>query len=120
MAELIGHDCLVPDDASAQKPLYQEVAEGIVADIQAGRLKPGDRIPPIRSLEGATSNSTARAAVRWLKERGWVRTGPGSRGSVVADPLPTTGPSLEERIAALEAWQRAHDARTQNGPHPEG
>lgn len=85
---------------------YRKVADEIVADIRSKKLLPGDRVPTVRDLESKHSNSTARNALRWLRENGWVVTAPGGAGSFVADPLPQAQPTLEERVTALEAWRR--------------
>jgi DNA-binding transcriptional MocR family regulator len=39
-----------PADIESGKPRYIAIAEALAADIRAGRLKPGDRLPPQRRL----------------------------------------------------------------------
>ena len=40
----------VPELPKSGKPLYLEIADAIAADMRAGRLKPGERLPPQRRL----------------------------------------------------------------------
>ncbi|MCI0545894.1 MAG: GntR family transcriptional regulator, partial [Candidatus Rokubacteria bacterium] len=32
------------------RPIYQRIAEGIRGEVEASRLRPGERLPPIREL----------------------------------------------------------------------
>lgn len=78
---------------------YRRVADEIVARIQSGELRPGDDLPSVRELTKEWGNSTAVAAIRWLRDNGWAETTPGA-GTTVAESPP--GPSLEDRVADLE------------------
>ncbi|MYR19642.1 GntR family transcriptional regulator [Streptomyces sp. SID6137] len=62
------------------------VLDALTADIKAGRLGPGDRIPSEADLceRHKVARETARRAVRVLRERGVIWTEWG-RGSFVAD-----------------------------------
>jgi GntR family transcriptional regulator len=63
-------------------PLYRRIASRIEADIAAGRLKTGDRIPAERVLadELGVSRMTARQALKQLSDKGLIeaRTGQGT------------------------------------------
>lgn len=63
---------------------HQEIAESLIARIQAGELKPDLPIPSETTLmqEHNVAKGTARAAVRLLREMGWVYTVP-QRGTYV-------------------------------------
>jgi DNA-binding GntR family transcriptional regulator len=63
--------------------LYVQLADWITAHIQAGRLKPGDRLPAQRELGELTGTSTELAgkSMALLRERGLVETS--GRGSFV-------------------------------------
>jgi GntR family transcriptional regulator len=63
-------------DRLSYVPLYVQLADEIVADIQAGILKTDQRLPSEAALMRAhgMSRGTVRAAVRLLRERGAVVT----------------------------------------------
>lgn len=69
------------------KRAYMQVADAIRADIAAGRLQPGDKLPSIRGLAAhhRVAQVTARNAVRLLADQGvaYVDT---TRGYFVAKP----------------------------------
>lgn len=65
---------------------YAELRERIAAEIAAGRLRPGDRLPPVRRLAtdvGLAVNTVARA-YRELEQDGLLE-GRGRAGTFVAD-----------------------------------
>jgi GntR family transcriptional regulator len=70
-------------DPSSPIPLYHQLAEAVRADIVAGALVPGDRLPPLRVASDAwgVNLHTVRHAYRALADAGLVRTA--GRGSVV-------------------------------------
>lgn len=78
---------------------YRQVADKIRADIDAGRLNPGDTLPGIRQLvvTYAESQGTVAAAIRYLRQEGWLLVEQG-RPTVVTSP----GPTLAERVTRLE------------------
>ena len=65
---------------------YEQVADRIAADIRAGRLAPGDRLPSERDLARRleVGRASVREAIAALQVAGMVETHPGS-GSFVAD-----------------------------------
>lgn len=90
-----------------RRPKAVKFADELEADIRAGRFAPGAEIPTVRALAVAwgTSVQSAQNVVDILRSRGLVETSP-PRRTVVADPLPppaSPAPSLEERVARLEA-----------------
>lgn len=74
-------------------PLYYQLAETIEAQIAAGDLRPGDRLPSERDLatHAGISRMTARQALTWLAERGAVEVRHGV-GTFVAQPKLTSDP----------------------------
>jgi DNA-binding FadR family transcriptional regulator len=64
---------------------YEQVAERIAADIRAGRLAPGDRLPSERDLARRleVGRASVREAIAALQVSGVIETRPGS-GSFVA------------------------------------
>ena len=70
------------------RPAYRIIANAIIDEIKAGRLKPGQRIPSARGIaEGVgVSLRTADAALRVLREGGWTVSVHGL-GTFVAEDL---------------------------------
>src|ERR1700682_2892803 len=72
-------------DRQAALPPFLQIARSLSADIQRGRLRPGDRIPSSRRL--ATSlqvhRNTVLAALTELTAEGWIEA-PRGRGAFVA------------------------------------
>ena len=67
------------------RPIYSQIMEGIRAQIRAGVLVPGDKLPSVRELAGqlAINPNTIQRAYRELESQGWVVSVPG-KGSFVA------------------------------------
>lgn len=78
---------LMEIDPSAPTPLYAQVAEALVAQIQAGALPSGHQLPPEESLveQFTVSRTTVRAAVQNLLQRGLVEIRRG-KGTFVSHP----------------------------------
>lgn len=70
-------------------PPYEQIRREILAQLAVGALRPGDRLPSIRSLAvdlGIAPGTVARA-YKELEEAKVLRTGRGA-GTRIADPLP--------------------------------
>ncbi|MGH9022907.1 MAG: aminotransferase class I/II-fold pyridoxal phosphate-dependent enzyme [Acidimicrobiia bacterium] len=67
----------------------RQISDDVEEAIRRGRLRPGEQLPPVRSLAGALSVSpgTVAAAYRQLRERGLL-VGEGRRGTIVTDRPP--------------------------------
>jgi DNA-binding GntR family transcriptional regulator len=78
-----------PFSASPLRLMYVQVAEHIAARIQAGELKPGQRLPPERDIatEYGVAYNTIRKSMEILREQGLIVTMHG-RGTFVNDPQP--------------------------------
>ncbi|WP_310720186.1 aminotransferase-like domain-containing protein [Streptomyces lydicus] len=76
---------------------YRAIAEGVAADIAAGRLRPGDRLPPLRRFarDRRIASSTAARVYRELGRRG-LTVGEVGRGTFVRAAPPTAEPALAE------------------------
>lgn len=88
------------------RPWAEQLRDQIRLWIQQGRLKPGERLPPVRQLArwlGVNFNTVARA-YRLLAQEGWVRLRHG-RGAYVQPP-PEADHSQAWRQEALEHLAR--------------
>ncbi len=77
-------------DPHADKPLYAQIVDAVVAEIRAGRLASGDPLPGTRKLAGhlGVHRNTVIAAIDELVAEGWLRTSAGA-STRVAEELPT-------------------------------
>ncbi|MGV7030764.1 aminotransferase-like domain-containing protein [Methylobacterium symbioticum] len=122
-------------------PDYRTVADAVAAEIAAGRLRPGDRLPPQRDFAYARgiAVSTASRVYAELARRGlvlgevgrgtYVRSDLGAPGAITAEPppaaidlqrthshLPEQESLLAETLAALPRLGAADAALNQFGP----
>ncbi len=84
---------------------YRRLTDALIAEIRTGQRRPGDLLPSVRELSVEHGQTVAQRALRELVAEGWATAAPGS-GTYVADVLPNTTPTLEERVTALEEWRR--------------
>jgi GntR family transcriptional regulator len=63
-------------DPGAVKPLYEQAADWVAAEIGAGRLAPGAKFADSRDLadEWGVAYQTVRRAMRELRDRGLVES----------------------------------------------
>jgi GntR family transcriptional regulator len=68
-------------------PVYYQIAEDLSADIEEGRLRPGDVIPSEAQLceRYGISRMTVRQGLNMLSEAGYIHSVPG-KGSFVSSP----------------------------------
>ncbi len=78
-----------PDLSSHSGPLYRQIVAALAADLAAGRLHPGDRLPTQRELGAAlgVAVGTVTRAYAAAEQRGLVR-GEIGRGTFVEGALP--------------------------------
>ena len=84
-------------DPGASTPIYMQIVERLHSLMVAGKLSPGDQLPPVRQLAETLKinfNTVARA-YRWLEEAGLLSMRQG-RGTYM----------LDRPLAALERQQR--------------
>jgi len=76
---------------------YRVVADAVAADIEAGRLRPGDRLPPRRRFarQRGIASSTAARVYGELARRG-LAVGEVGRGTFVRAAKPPPEPALAE------------------------
>jgi GntR family transcriptional regulator len=88
------------------RPLYEQMADTLRAEIRAGRYRPGDKLPSERELSErfGVSKVTARQAIVQLRAEGLVTSRVGY-GVLVAEPGPPR--RLSDDILRGEAFYRA-------------
>ncbi len=87
-------------DRSSPQPVYQQIASQLQAQIHAGRLARGDRLPTIRALAQrlGVHRDTVAQAYDQLSETGSITSQVG-RGTFVAVEAPAPPPSFEPTLA---------------------
>ncbi|MFJ2112312.1 GntR family transcriptional regulator [Streptomyces sp. NPDC087850] len=88
-----------PQNPYAPHAPYLTVLDALVAEIAAGKIQPGEKIPSDAALvqRFGVARMTARRAVGVLRERGLVRTEWG-KGTFVVDPETSGGQGVEEPV----------------------
>jgi GntR family transcriptional regulator len=91
-------------------PIYMQVVERIQERLAAGRLKPGDQLPTVRSLalELRVNFNTIARAYRILDEAGIISTQQG-RGTYILQ-MPPPEATEHMRLKALEDLTRRYIA----------
>lgn len=76
-------------DETERRPVFEQIAEGIVGAIRSGRLRAGDRLPGTRSLADSLEvhRNTVLAAYEELGAQGWTESVQG-KGTFVSSRLP--------------------------------
>ncbi|MGP3969902.1 GntR family transcriptional regulator [Streptomyces sp. 6N223] len=76
-------------DHESPTPVYRQIAALLIADIERGALEVNRKIPSESDLvkRFGVARDTARNAVRYLREQGYVFTVP-QRGTYVAEQRP--------------------------------
>src|SRR5215471_12035704 len=80
---------VVDVDRDAALPPFLQIARSLAADIERGRLRPGDWLPGSRRLAASlrVHRNTVLAALAELMAEGWIETTP-SRGTFVTRAIP--------------------------------
>jgi len=99
-------------DRQAAVPIYEQIAEHIGGEIERGGVKPGMRLPPVRTLmeQYATTNHTIQRAMRELEGRGFVKGKPGSGVYVTYPGACADRESNELRMASIDEAGLRSDA----------
>lgn len=82
---------LVPAKEPTLTTKTQRVIDDVTAQIKAGTLHPGDKLPSAREMRERynVSQMTVRMAIERLRSAGWIVTVPGAGAWVSGNP-PTT------------------------------
>jgi GntR family transcriptional repressor for pyruvate dehydrogenase complex len=93
--------------AAAGSAAGAQVVEYVRRQIEAGRLTPGDRLPPERDLarQIGVSRPSLRSGLRSLQAMGVIRARQGS-GTYIADGPPRLGEGPLQFLAALHGFTR--------------
>ena len=95
-------------DVAARKPVYEQIADELRARLLAGEIRPGARLPSVRSLaiDLGIHHNTVAQAYRAIAEEGWVELTRG-RGATVLDrarPKPAGRRVRQGFERELTAW----------------
>jgi GntR family transcriptional regulator / MocR family aminotransferase len=107
--------------ASAEAPVFLQIARAVSDDVRRGRLKPGDELPSSRRLASVLGvhRNTVLAAYDELAAEGWIRREPARgtyvSGDVGASPRRFAAPA--GAVAARPAYELAPRA-AYDGPAP--
>lgn len=87
-------------DLASRVPVYEQIANGLRADLVSGRFSPGATLPTVRTLaiDLGIHHNTVAEAYRQLANEGWLEL-KRHRGAIVRDRyLPQAGPDTMERF----------------------
>lgn len=78
-------------DSENPTPLYYQLAQGLLSDIEAGKYAVGDKIPsePVLAKEHTIGRPTVRQATDWLVRRGYLERKRGSGTYVIQSSPPS-------------------------------
>ena len=89
---------LISFDFVSSVPLYRQLRDQIVLAVAEGRLRPGEKLPPVRILaeESGVNVMTVSKAYQQLKAEGYLQTDRRG-GSVLIRPDGQPGATAEQR-----------------------
>ena len=95
-------------DFSGRTPIYRQIRDQVVQEIARGNLKPGDKLPTIRTLaeEAGINMMTASKAYQLLKQEGYLLTDRRSGAVVAGGSRSGLSREGEERLALLASEAR--------------
>ncbi len=104
--KVAGYDSLLVNRFAAAVPLYIQIAEGLLDQIESGELSPGDRLLSERGLSRAlgVNRMTLRRAFRLLETQGLLVRQRGD-GTYVAEP------KIERQASQLVPFTRGMERR---------
>ena len=88
-------------DIASRVPVYEQIANGLRAELVAGRFGPGEKLPTVRALaiDLGIHHNTVAQAYRQLAEEGWLELRR-HRGAVVRErDRPANRPDSNEKFA---------------------
>lgn len=102
-------DLVIDVERDTALPPFLQIAHALTAEIQRGRLRPGDQLPGSRrlALSCRVHRNTVLAALAELIAEGWIETTPGRGTFVTRTIVNARGRPFSRRIA-LRAHVPAH------------
>ncbi|MCH5304664.1 MAG: GntR family transcriptional regulator [Ruminococcus sp.] len=90
-------------DLSSRSPIYEQLYNNTIRLISAGVLKPGDKLPPVRTLatELSVNPNTVSKAYKLLENDGYICSAVG-KGSFVSPDLNSISAEKELAFKKLE------------------
>jgi GntR family transcriptional regulator len=88
-------------DLASSVPIYEQIANGLRAELVSGRFSPGTKLPTVRALaiDLGVHHNTVAEAYRQLANEGWLELRR-HRGAMVRErDLPRAGRDAMERFA---------------------
>src|SRR5207247_11252494 len=97
---------LISIDKKAALPVYQQIANGMIAIIREGMIKPGAVIPSSRAMAVMLQvhRKTIVAAYEELSAQDWITAAP-RKGITVSKHLPELQPRSFRHIAKTTAYE---------------
>jgi GntR family transcriptional regulator len=88
-------------DLKSTTPVYEQIANGLRAELVAGRFSPGEKLPTVRRLavDFGVHHNTVAEAYRQLANEGWLELKRHHGAMVRERRLPRAGPEAKERFA---------------------
>ena len=88
-------------DLKSTTPVYEQIANGLRAELVAGRFGPGEKLPTVRRLaiDLGVHHNTVAEAYRQLANEGWLELKRHHGAMVRERRLPRAGPEGKERFA---------------------
>jgi GntR family transcriptional regulator len=87
-------------DLASRVPVYEQIANGLRAELVSGQFSPGARLPTVRTLaiDLGIHHNTVAEAYRQLASEGWLEL-KRHRGAIVLErQRPRAGPDTMERF----------------------
>lgn len=96
-------------DLASRAPIYEQLYNNVVRLISAGALKPGDKLPPVRTLacELSVNPNTVSKAYKLLEQDGYICSAVG-KGSFVSENLEAL--DAEKQLAVEKLDQALNSA----------
>jgi GntR family transcriptional regulator len=88
-------------DLASRLPVYEQIANGLRAELVSSNFKPGEKLPTVRTLaiKLGVHHNTVAEAYRQLANEGWLELKRHHGAMVRRRDHPAAGPDTMERFA---------------------